>query len=261
VTDNRIRWKGHSQAISGTNYKIYSDKTTPNDFTGTPVTQAATSPYAPVNTTLAENILAGATSVPLVSATGFANGNYGKIGRETFLFGGLTGATFATSLGGQHNTIKQDHAAGTVVYKMHETYLDTGVTYGTRHVIRYRVTATIGGVELVAAEAVTVKPSLPDTNDKIVIWGIQDKAWGVPHAGAVVTLGIDNPFSFAQGLAETIDTATQQAVTDASGYWELTAHRDIARAGGGSFVLTIDNARYAIVSLPDQDNVCYLECI
>jgi hypothetical protein len=259
MTDNRIRWMGHSAADINTDYKIYSDEATANTY-ALIATQDATSPYAPVTTTLASAILAGATSIPLTLATGIANGNYIRIGRETFLVGGLSSNTFADSVGGQHNTVPQDHAAGVPVYKMHETYLDTTVTYGSRHVIRYRVRALMSGVELVAAEAIAVNPTLPTTNDKITIWGIQDDIFGEPYAGITVTMTISNARSFNPGTMETIDAREKSTTTDASGYWEFTAHKDAAKAGGGQITLLIGSTPYTLIELPDVDTVCYLEC-
>ncbi len=263
VTENRIWWKGHSDAVSGTSYKIYSDVATPNVFTSVLATQAAQSPYAPPTSTLVNAIDANDISLELSVTTNFADDDYAKIERESILLDGKTGSVYAALTRGAHNTIRQSHPAGITVFRMHETYLHTGITWGSRHVIRYRVRViiTAGGPELVAAEAVVVNPTLPATNDKIVIWGIQDDAKGEPAAGLNVSMTLNTAKSFGPGTMETLDVKPQTAITDASGYWELVAQRDVARVGGGQFILTIDGVQYPIIELPDQDTICYLECV
>lgn len=253
-----LRWKGHSDADASTQYEIRSDVATPNDYLVL-TTRTATEPYAPVFTTLNGAIVAGAKSLIMSDASGFANNEYANIDREAFLLSGKSGSAFNNVTGGQYATIPQDHKTGSFIYKMHEVYPIASVDFGIRHVVRYRIIAILGTERVVAAEAVAVQPTPPLTNDKITLWGIQDRSDGTPHPGVSVKLAIQ-PKGFAPGTAESLDVDPQTVTTDASGYWQVTGHRDVAK-NGGVMTLTIDNQTYELKRLPDVDTICYLECL
>lgn len=253
-----LRWKGHSSAQAGDQYEIQSDVITPNDYLPL-VTRAATTPYTPVFSSLVGDIAAYTKTLTMADSSAFVNNDQVCIDREAFALNGKAGAAFNNVVGGQYITIPQDHKNGAFIYKMHEVYPIASVDFGVRHVVRYRIVAILSGARLVAAEAVIAVPTPPLTNDKLTMWGVLDRWDGTPRSGVNVRMNIE-PKGFAPGLGETLDPDPRTAVTDISGYFQLTAHKDVAR-NGAICTLTIDTIAYPIKRIPDVDTINYLECI
>lgn len=253
-----LRWKGHSLAQPGDQYEIQSDVATPNDYLLL-ATRPATAPYTPVFTNLVGDIPAYTKTLTMADSSAFVNNDHICIDREAFNINGKSGAAFNNVFGGQYITIPQDHKNGAFIYRMHEVYPIASVDFGTRHVVRYRIIAIISGDRLVAAEAVIALPTPPLTNDKCTMWGILDRWDGTPRGGVNVRMNIE-PRGFAPGLGETLDPDPRTAVSDISGYFQLTAHKDAAK-NGAVCTLTIDTITYPIKRIPDVDSINYLECI
>lgn len=264
MTDVVLRWAGAGDADATTDYKIYSNVAAFNAFPLL-ITRDATTPYAPVSTTLVAAIVAGATSLTVASDTNLANGDYVVIEREMFLLGGKSGTVFAASVGGQGGTIKRDHAAGASIYKAHETYTVTGVAFGSRKVVRYRIATLQGSVERVPSEFTAVNPTLPATNNLTTVWGILQDVQGNPQSGIAIQMVINDWDNYQPGTSESLHKDTETYTTDNDGYFEFFLPRDADHVGGDKFVLTLDtDARPArefnINTIPDVDTINYLEC-
>lgn len=265
--DITIWWRAYGSATGDTRYNIYNDIAVSGTFVllnETPLTPTdrGDTEYMPYSTTLAENADRGATSLVLTDGTDFTDGDRVKIDGETFVLGGKSGDTFSSCTPGADNTIMQPHLAGAEVWTMHESYTDEDVTFPTgRRVIRYRVRAVVGNVELVAAEAVAVYPEPPRTNDFCRIWGILDGLDGVPLAGKPVSLTIGDMDNFNPRTMETFHNATIATTTDNDGYWQLHAPRGIARVGVDTLTLNVDGRLHQLNDIPNQDTICYLEII
>ncbi|MCB0185998.1 MAG: hypothetical protein KDE31_17135, partial [Caldilineaceae bacterium] len=78
-----------------------------------------------------------------------------------------------------------------------------------------------------------------------------------------VSLAIADSDNYHTDTSEVIRKATQTATTDNDGYFELLIPRNISRAGGDNFTLTIDpgnSGEYArtITTVSDTDSVNFL---
>jgi len=267
MADITLYWAGPSDADTNTDYRIEADKTTSGTF-ATVATVNASTPYASYTTTLNEpdGLTAAAISVTVDDATNFANGDRVVSDKELILLGGESDETYAESSRGEGGTIPVAHADGATVALAHETYTDSGVTFGSRKVIRYRVIRVETEGDSVAAEFLAVSPTMPPTNNLTRVWGvIDDIAGGTsdPASGVAVTLTISDSDNYHVDSGELIYKKTQTTTTDADGYFELLIPRSISRAGGDSFVLTIDpggTGQYikTITSIGDVDSVNFL---
>lgn len=262
--DNTIYWSGYGSADVNTNYIVKSDETTSGTF-ATLATQNATdrgdASYAPYTAILVGNLSATDEVVEMGDATDFANGQRIKLGRETILLGGKSSNTFGACSRGVDNTIPRSHTDGDTITAMHESYTDSSVTYGSRNLIRYRIIAELGdgGDQLVAAEAVAVKPTKPPTNDLCTVWGIVDEIPGTPQSGVAASLSISDGTFYNTATGETFGSGPSDT-TDEDGYFELFVPKDAIRSGG-ALTITVNGKAQAISSIPDVDAINYLECI
>jgi hypothetical protein len=277
MTDITIRWNAKTGALSTTDYKIYSDVSASGTFvllTTRDATNRGDGGYGPYTTTLSTAIGAGSPggtlSMTFADATNFANNEFVVIDREFFKLGGKSGSTFATCTPGLGGSLKRAHAAGATVTKAHESYALTGITFGSRHVIRYRISALDSGIESPVSEGLAIYPTplTPTglyTADYAIMYGILDN-FGVPKSGVTVQLTINDADNFHPGTGELIYKRTYTTTSDNDGYWEIPVHRDISREGGDLYTLVIDpggsgEESYTIRSIPDIESVHYLECL
>ena len=263
ANDITLYWAGPSDADANTDYRIESDKGTSGTF-ATVATVDATSPYASYTTTLdmADGLTATAVSLTVDDATNFADDDYVVIDRELILLGGKSSETFSTCTRNRGGTMPVAHADAATVANAHETYTDSAVNFGSRHCIRYRVIRVESSGESVAAEFLAVNPTLPPTNNLCRIWGVLDNM-SAPVSGVTVSLAIADSDNYHTDTSEVIRKATQTATTDNDGYFELLIPRNISRAGGDNFTLTIDpgnSGEYArtITTVSDTDSVNFL---
>ena len=271
--DVTLRWTAYAQANVDTDYRISSDEATSGTF-ATITTQNATQrialgDYYPYFAALADDIGVNNSSITIeggdtagVLGDDFDNLDYVKIDGETIqLNQGINPlTTFPECTRGADDTVKRSHAAGAVVIKMHETYTDTSVTFGSRHVVRYKITTVTPDGDLVPSEVLAVKPTLPPTSDHCRIWGVLNDATNAPLSGISVSLApTQELYNIRTG--EVIRIVTQTTTTDTDGYFELLALRDIAASLDDAFQLTIDGRNFTLFSVPDVSHINYLECI
>lgn len=263
--DIRLWWRALGDADSATEYRIKWDGVTSGSFVDLDVVEATDrgdGQYGPFVTALANELAPVDTVVTLDDGTNFGNGLRVKIGGETVRLDGVqTINQFTDCLRGADNTIRLFHVVGSPVFSMHESYLHEDVNFGSRKVIRYRVSAIVGGVDLVAAEAVAVKPTLPLTNDFTRIWGILDQIWGVPIAGQQVSVTISDGDNYNPRTMETFLQSSQSTVTDDDGYWELLAPRGEAHIGGDALQLNVAGKQHRLTTIPNTDSICYIEVL
>lgn len=259
-------WVAALDADASTDYKIESDEDTSGTFAelaASPLnsTNRGDGSYVPYQTTLNGDITASATSLTLTDANNFANGDYIAIDKELILLAGKSGNAFSGCTRGAGGTIPQAHEDTTAVYAAHESHTDSPTYASERYVIRYRITRVQGSDESIAAEAIGVSPPLPPTSNLITLWGIVEDIQGNPEASIVARLAISDADDYGQDTGETILKTTEQASTDADGFWYFFVRRDVARVGGGTYTLTLNNQNFTIVSLPDQAHINYLRTI
>lgn len=252
-----LRWAGPSDATVNTDYKIQADKATSGSFQLVETVNAA-SPYASYTTTLNGTIDSTTTTIVLDDATNFADGDYVLIDKELILLDGKSSNTFSSCTRNRGGTLPVAHDDEAVVAEAHESYLDEDVTFN-RNVIRYRVIRSETAGDSVAAEFIAVNPTLPPTNNLCRVWGVLDDV-GAPFAGATVTLKINDSDNLHTDTSELLVRKTQTDTTDADGYFELLIPRNIARAGGDSYTLTvtgtgIEDYEKTITSVGDYDHV------
>lgn len=274
--DHKIWWTAYGSADANTRYEVWTDLATPNTFVSlatnlSPHSNGAGG-YTPRTSTLAAELSASALALTLASGGGaiFANSDPVKIDRETVVLGGESGDAYNAISRGQHNTLRSQHANGTTVYKMHEYYDHTSVTWDDTHAFRYRIFCIHGGVRFIAAECVAVspgtlptssEPGVPPHNDLCVVWGIEDKLDGTPIAGAAVTARIPQGI-LSPGTAEAYNATELSTTTNIRGYWQLVLPKDRARLGSGTMILIVAGRTYTISTIPNDKNyVHYSECV
>ncbi|MFZ1397136.1 MAG: hypothetical protein WAS33_09585, partial [Candidatus Promineifilaceae bacterium] len=197
----------------------------------------------------------------LTDASNFANGDHIVIDKELILLAGKSSNTFTGVTRGAGGTIPQAHDDTTAVYAAHETHTDSPTYAASRYVIRYRITRVQGSDESIAAEAMGVSPPLPPTNNLITLWGIVEDIQGNPAQGIAAKLVISDADDYGQDTGETILKSNETASTDADGFFYFYVRRDVARVGGGTYTLTVNNQNFTITSLPDQAHINYLRAI
>src|SRR6185503_8511864 len=171
MPDVTLRWVGALDAVDATTkYKIQSDEAASGTFVDVVASQDATTPFAPVTTTLSGAIDDDDVALTFASAASYSNGDYVFLDKEMVLLAGKSSNTFATCTRGVGGTIRVSHLSGVTIYKAHESYTDTTVNYGTRYVVRYRVLRVQGSNNSVAAEIVAVNPPLPRSTSFCTLW-------------------------------------------------------------------------------------------
>lgn len=271
MPDINLIWAAAADATVATSYKIQSDLAASGTFV-TITTQSASNrgdgSYDPHETTLNGLVSVEDTAITLTDATNFAEGDYIVIqsdyAREMVLLGSKSGATFSNCTRGIGATVPQEHESGAVVYQAHESYLDSAVNFGSRHVIRYRVIRVQGSDESVAAELPAINPTLPPTNNLTTVWGILQDIQGNPKSGITISLAISEADNFHTDSGEFLYKEAETTTTDTDGYFELFIPRNAAHGGGGVFTLSIDAggagaSSWSITSIPDQDHVNFLD--
>lgn len=269
--DVPLKWVGALDAVDATTkYKITTDKTTSGTFATLVASQDATTPFAPVSTTLNGTITATATVVILTSGASFAAGEYVVIDKEMIKLGTKSTNTFGDATlpctRGIGGTVPQAHTTGVTVYKAHESYTDAAVDFVTlvRNVIRYRVIRVQGSSEAVAAEITAIYSTAPPTNNLCAVWGIAQDMQGNPKSGIIVQATIGEADNYHPDTGEVIYAETETDTTDDDGYWQILLPKDAYRIGGGTITITIDpqgtgQIIWPVTSIPNVNSIHFLE--
>lgn len=265
AVDVTIRFRGALDADSDTDYQLFADKTTPGTFAQVGTDQDATSPFAPVSTTLNGALTDTATTVTLTDGAAFAEGDIVMVGREPILLGAQATNIFTNCVRGWGGVaVPVAHPTLTPVYKMHESFTDPAVNFGSRHVIRYQVRRKQGAEVSVVTEVLMVQPSPPDTSDWCMVWGVMQDWSDDPQdvLNGIFTIGDVGAFIVATGETNIKQNETFQS--DPDGYFEIQVPRSIALLGGGTLEITIPStgATYTrnITTVPDADSCHWARC-
>lgn len=272
VVDVMLRWKAYGLADADTDYRIESDVAGPGDFNDVATIDAnerefESGIYYPYLGSLVSAI--GRDDIRIVF-TGMeielSNNEYIRIDGETIITGkgDLGGELFQNCTRGSDNTIRRPHAQYAAVAHMHETYIDEGVDFGSRHVVRYRIATITAEGETLTTEALAVKPSLPPTDDYCTVWGVMQNSFDQPIVGLPVQLSIVGDDVYNTRTGEVFSPDEIQSVTsDMDGYWEVVAPRSIVLSRSTSLVvkLTINGRDIFLSEVPDVGAINYLECI
>lgn len=263
-----VHWMAAANADVNSDYKIYHDLAASGTFVlaaTQDATESSTGIYTPPATTLVAAIGVDDESLELTDATAFADDDIIWIDREAILAGGKSGAVFGSCGRGQGSTVRREHAASAAVYKAHESKEFTSWDWGSRKAVRFRISHLTSAGESVAAEAIAVNPTMPPTNNLATIWGLLTDIQGNPKSGRKITLRIAQSDNYHYTTHETFLNETEEATTDADGYWEFFIPRDIDHAGGDRYTLTLDADSPAtlfewnIATVRDDNVVKYVE--
>lgn len=261
-----LRWAGALTATIDTDYRIEVNSEEAgigNAAWASVVTQDATTPYAPVTTSLNGGISASDTTIVLASGTGLSEGDYVVVGGEMILLGVKATATFTGSTRGIGGTLPIAHLTGAAVYKAHESFVDGDRTFPAgRYALRYRIRREEADGMSVPAEIVAVDPPPPPFNNMVTVWGVGETLQGQPAAGEV-TVSISIPGAYGQDTGEHIAKKQEVTELDADGFWYFFLRRDVVRQGG-TYTITFTPTGGAAVTwtvsaLPDRDSVNWLE--
>lgn len=253
AVDITLRWRGALDANVSTNYKIQADKTTPGTFANVVASQAATAPYAPVSGSISGTLAATDTTILLVDGTNFSSADYVTIGREMVQLGTKATNTFTGSTRGIGSTIPAAHANLDAVYKAHESYVDTAVDFGARHVIRYHVIRLQATSESVVSEVLAVNPPIPSTTDMCTVWGILQDLTGDVQAAVDITMSIATAADYLIGTAENIRKVDETTTTDTDGFFSFQVPRSASRAGNVAITITGGGKTWTLAMVPDQN--------
>lgn len=253
MTDVVLRWTAADDATVDTEYRIVADAVTPGTYQQVALASATDrgdGSYTPYATTLDGDVLANATTLTLTSATNFAENDYVLVRFEVIKLGTKAGATFSSCLRAQAGTINRDHPTGSAVEHMHEAYTDS-VTFTARQVVRYKISRVEGADESIPFEALAIKPTLPPDVTLCTVYGIVETMAGTPLPDVAITLAVTPNDSLDPSTGELIATVVQTTTTDADGYFEVFAPRNVARLNADDLTLTIGDVEWTIASVPD----------
>lgn len=243
MADITVRWAGAPDAAAGSTYKV-ERSTNWASWTTVAAGQAATSPYATIQSTLASDATYGGTSIVLASGTAFGSTGYGSMGDAYFTWSGkstntLTGVVWVMGSG--------TYASGTEVRSLHESYADTGVTV-TLHAVVYRITHILAGVESAPNFIWFYVPGAPASSEHCrVLIGVFADVGMEPLEAVAVTCALSGEGDFTSVGNSYIDPETSslnEATTNALGLVVFDCWHSGSRfaAEGGSvasYVFTI----------------------
>lgn len=266
-----LRWVAYGLANVDTDYEVWSDEATPGTFVLAYTKNAGerlslSGEYGPYVGVLTDEITKDSADIhisggdPSVS-TDFENEDWAKIEGETVQLDHSidSNVTFPGSRRGVDYTIRRSHAAGTTVLEIHEVLVDTTVSFGARHVIRYKLITVTPDGDLVPVEGLAVNPTLPPTSDHCMIWGVINDTENLPLSGIAVSL-IPSQRIYNVRTGEVVRETAQTTTTDTDGYFEVIALRDVAASRTGVLELTVDGQAVILTEIPDENAVNYLEC-
>lgn len=254
-----LHWSGPADATTDDEYIIRSDMATVGVFAQI-TSQAATAPYASPVSTLVDDILSTSVGLELVDATNFADEDLVLVGVEPCRLGGKSSNTFAACERAIGWGIAEDHAAGTVVRKLHESYEHAAVSWGEgRFLIRYHVVRrNAEGDDSIAAEALAFNPPPPPNTKYITIFVPVIDTRGASVSGVSVSLTISDTDNYTAD-GELIYAAPDVQETSADGVACFFALKDAIHRGGDAFTITIaagtpQQVSRQFLDVPDLEN-------
>lgn len=267
TSDLVLVWTASLDATVATTYAITSDETTSGTFASVTSQSAslngAGSVYTPVSTTLNGSLTATATTVVLTDGTNVSASDYIEVDGELIKLGTKSTHTFSGCTRGAGASPAVSHSDGATVYVAHETYTDLAVDFGSRNVIRYRVTANDGTDDAVPTEMLAVIPGDPPDDSLTTVWGVVMYTDGTPKSGVSVTMAPATVGNYRPSSSEIWSTSSQSTSTDTDGYWQLYLPRDVDLSSADSFTINVGESgaedSATVTSVPDVAYVNYLE--
>ena len=262
-----LSWAASSEATAASTYNIYSDVTTSGTFVLL-ASQAATdrgdASYAPFTTTLNGGITDTDVEIVLTDGTNFTDSSYISIGRETILLDGKSTHTFSTCTRGVGSGLPAAHLTGATVTAMHESRVVTSVDFGSRNVIRYRITHVLSAIESIASELLAIVPTVPPNDNLSTCYGVLNDIQGNAMEGIPVRLTISGAGDYFADTGELMHLQTESVSTDNDGYFEVFLPRDVAHTGSQTYTLTVASGEAgqvvtAITSVADINAFHFLE--
>lgn len=256
-----LRW-GNATGYAGLFYSIQSDEAVSGTFVEI-VGQNATAPYASPTTTLAVGVSATDTTLTLDDDIAFAEGDVVLLAGEPVVLGPTDGSSgFTDCTRGAGPGVADEHSAGATILKLHESYSDDP-TWGSRHVIRYRIVAA----GYAPMEIVIVNPPVPPSSDFCTVWGILEDGNATPISEIVVFVTYEDSDGVGvlhnQRTGETIDFDQQALTVDDDGFFSFAALTDEVRGDNGNYVLMIPQGastrEWDVLSVPSLTHENYLE--
>lgn len=272
--DITIRWAGASDATASSSYRI-ERSLDGNTFSLLAASQAATTPYAVVATTLSADAAFGATTVDLTSGTSVPTAGFGYVDGEALLewtgksSNQLTGCIWHSGYG--------IYASGSAFLVAHESYTDSAVT-NTYEAVVYRLTHLLAGQESAPAYLWYWIPPRPVTSNHCVVIVAIDRDIWAPWAttvdrrvGVTVQAYLTTDVQFEKSTGAHLDANTDSdpsayynaAYTNALGLacFQLPRSSALLTAAGQSastwtFVLGAENAAsrtFTVTTIPDRD--------
>ena len=260
-----IRWAGPADAAAGSTYEV--ERTTDNvTWSAVAASQAATSPYVSPTAVLADDVIYGATTIGLVSATGISSNGYGWIDDALVQWTGksvdqLTGVKWYSGAG--------TYAAGTTLAEAHESYTDASVT-PTLLAVVYRITHTNPAGNISAPTYIWYYyPPVPASSDHCVVIVNVATDLGVEAGDVSVQayLAADTQFGDMQGAHLNAGASAQKTqTTDAFGLvafqcWKSSRRGAIGTGVDAAYTFLLDSTAavqstvlsVSVATIPDRD--------
>lgn len=223
MADVTARWAGAQDATAGSTYKV--EYTLNNvDWILHAADQAATAPYTPVTSSLANSSQYGAISITLVDGTNFGTSGYAYVGSALVQWTGkninvLTGVTWHSGAG--------TYSASTPVIIAHESSLVTGVLIELG-VMLWRITHTnAAGLVSFPAYFWYFVPPVSPSDCCVVITRIQSDLGFSPRVGVNVTAYLEDDISFAHLAGGHLDKGQGASTTQETNAFGITFHQCI----------------------------------
>ncbi len=230
-------------------------------------TQAATSPYVSVSSTLSGNHAYGVATISVANAASFGASGYGWLDDALVQWAGkssndLTGVTWHSGYG--------TYATGTTLYVAHESYADTGITISLNAVL-YRITHTNTAGEVSAPKYIWYySPPTPESSDHCVVVVNVNTDLGIEARSSIKVqayLAADTDFASISGAhLDAGQSADKEQTTNAFGLAFFHCWKNSARAEDLAYTFILDatettSRTETVTTIPDRDWVLLADLI
>lgn len=274
MASNWLYWSAPDDTDSDDTFELYTDYgETPGTFVALATVNAANrgdGQYNSYATLLDGAITKDATAFALSDATQFADGERVFFAKKEgpVILAGKSGDTFT---GVTRGPVPVAHADLTPVYKANLSYEHTGVTWGSRYVLRYLIRPVIDTVERVGALVKIFNPPDPPDDSFTTIFGLTERA--TFGSGAVILPGepcrldVEDTDNYLPLTSTNLVRRPIDVVSDDDGFFWFYIPRRDRQEGGDTYLLTLCYGKsegeglrqWRISNIPDKDHVHFLE--